>query len=83
MYSSHRDIIDAWGTQTDFAEDIRASANAVKQMKLRDSIPWYYWDDVVAGAKHRRIKGITHKVLARLSPAKRGRQIAGRLAVVA
>jgi len=73
MFGSHREIIGAWPSLKAFGDDIGMSENAIKQMRRRSSIHWEYWDDVIRGAKRRRIKGVSHDVLKRLSPKRRGK----------
>jgi hypothetical protein len=74
MYQSHRDIIGAWPSLCDFARDIGVSEGAVKLMRHRQSIAWYYWREVAKKAKRRKIKGVTPDVLKRLAPVKRSRE---------
>lgn len=71
MFENHRQIIMAWPNLSDFAEDIGVSANTAKKMRQRNSIPSDYWPSVVAGAKYRKIAGISTDLLATLRFASR------------
>lgn len=73
MYRNHSDIIGAWASVRDFADDIGVPLPTAKAMKQRASIRGCYWNAVTEAAKRRRIKGINQSVLAQLAPMKRGR----------
>lgn len=70
-----KDILDAWPSLDAFAEDMQVSINYARV--IRDSvakggsIPRKRECHLVAGAKKRRIKGITYEFLAGLY-AKKG-----------
>nr|RAV93395.1 hypothetical protein DBT41_16145 [Aerococcus urinae] len=68
------DVIDAWPTLGDFAEDAGVSSGAAKQMRRRDSIDPAYWEGVVAGAEKRHIEGVSLDQLARIAAARKRRQ---------
>lgn len=69
--TTFKQVIDAWPSVAEFAEDIGANANTAKLMRFRDSISADYWVDVVKGAKARRIKGITLELLASIQAEKK------------
>lgn len=71
MFASHREIIGAWPSLRAFGDDIGMKENAVKQMRRRNNIDWLHWDDVVMAAKRRKIRGISHELLKRLSPRRK------------
>lgn len=66
MSASFREIIGKWPNLGAFARDIGVTENTAKQMRTRDSVKAEYWGKMVAGARRRRIEGVTLEVLARL-----------------
>jgi hypothetical protein len=75
MFQSHRDIIDAWPTLQDYAADVGVKFNTARGMRQRSSIHMRYWDEVIAAAKRRRIRGINQNVLRQLALVPRGQHI--------
>ena len=59
-----RQIIAHWPTARELADDVGATKGAVKQWRLRDSIPKEYWLDVERAARRRGIEGVTIFVMA-------------------
>lgn len=64
-------IIDALGGASQMAGLLGISAQAVSNMKARDSIPPEYWATLVAEAGRRGIEGVTLEVLAGLAARRR------------
>ncbi|WP_090229610.1 hypothetical protein [Filomicrobium insigne] len=75
MFTSFRDLIDAWPNLREFGSDIGVGENTAKGMRRRDSIHSAYWDDVVTGARCRDIDGVSLELLSQLAKA-RGRRAA-------
>jgi len=68
--NTFRDVFDAFGGATVVAEAIGTSPVHAQTMKQRNSIPAIYWQDLVIGARQRRISGVTLPALAAMSRAK-------------
>ena len=64
--TSFRSIIAKWPSLAEFARDLGVSENTAKQMRTRDSIGIEHWQNLLASAKRRKIRGVTVEVLARL-----------------
>lgn len=64
MFTSHKQIIDAWPSLEDFSGDAGVSCNTAKQMRKRNNIHSEYWPNIVAGAARRGIVQVTYKALA-------------------
>jgi hypothetical protein len=69
------DVIARWNSVADFAGDIGVDRKHAHGMRLRRSIPPYYWPHVVKGALKRGYPEITHELLVTLGgmPAKQAR----------
>ncbi len=63
-------IIDRWPTISAFAEDTGVPYERARAWRLRNSIPSRYWDDVIAAAKAREIRGVDLGVLHAAERAK-------------
>ena len=63
------DVIAAFGSAARFAEAIGIEKFHGQTMKARGSIPSGYWNDVIAAAAARKIKGITLERLAAIAEA--------------
>lgn len=72
---SFRDIINAWPSVAAFAADAGLSATHARTMRTRNSIPFIYWDAVIAGAEKRGLLPIITeqelKACAKQSPPQR------------
>jgi hypothetical protein len=60
------DVIARWNSVADFAGDIGVDRKHAHGMRLRRSIPPYYWANVVKGALRRGYHDITHELLITL-----------------
>ncbi|UPT93926.1 hypothetical protein J4G48_0031955 [Bradyrhizobium barranii subsp. apii] len=67
VFDSHRSIIDAWPTLSDFAADAGATYGAAKAMRRRDRIVHEYVSNIVKGAQARGIVGVTADLIADLA----------------
>ena len=63
------DIIDAWKSRQDLAEDIGVKRTLVNVWRHRGSIPPPYWLKVAQAAQRRGIDGVTLESLAALGEA--------------
>lgn len=71
---SFRDIVNLWPSITAFAEDVGKTATHARTMRRRNSIPFPYWDAVIAGAQRRGLPPVTEqelKAIAKHSPPQR------------
>lgn len=69
---SYLPIIEKWPSLTALAADLEVTAECVRVMKMRDSIPARYWIQLVAGASSRGIDGVTLEALATIEAGKNG-----------
>lgn len=69
-FASHRAIIDAWPTLTDFASDTGISYGNAKAMRRRDRIGLEHVAAVVGAASTRGISGVTADLIAELAAEK-------------
>lgn len=76
MWTSFRQIVDAWPTAADFGRDIGLSDISGRSMRRRDYIDGRYWLRVVEAAEQRGIKGVTLHCLATLAAAPARRRAA-------
>ena len=70
-FDSFRDLIAAIGVRRLSAGLQLKNASHVRAMKTRNRIAPEYWDDVVEIARKRRIKGVSHELLAKLAAKNR------------
>lgn len=68
------EVIDKWPSDADFGADIGVDTNHVRVMRSRDSIPSNYWMEVVDSANRRKIDGVTHEILSKLSSLKNNKR---------
>jgi len=68
-----RDIINAWPSPAEFAEDAGIDAGHARTMRTRNSIPSEYWELLVNGAKRRRIPAITLSLFHAVKRSRRAR----------
>lgn len=66
-----KDVIEAFGGPTKFAEAIDIPGFHAQSMKTRDSIPPAYWKDTVSAAAQRDVCGVTLEKLAEIAKSKR------------
>lgn len=64
-------LIDLWPTKAEFASDLGVEYGVAHQWDRRDSIPSDYWNDVIAAAERRQLKGINLELLAEISSKKK------------
>ena len=64
--STVSDIIGAWPSRADCAEDVGVSEKLIVSWVDRDRIPAGYWRSLVSAAKRRGLDGVTYDRLARL-----------------
>jgi hypothetical protein len=72
------DVITRWSSVADFAGDIGVDRKHAHGMRLRRSIPPYYWAGVVKGALKRGYHDITHELLITLGGTPPARSAQGR-----
>lgn len=84
LMDTFSDIIMRWPSLREFADDLGVPYVTAQVMKHRDSIAAEHWSAVVAGARARKIKGVSFELLARLKAEKAGRRpLAGKAATMA
>lgn len=71
---SFADVIAAWPSQIDLAEDVGVNPKLVAVWKFRNAVPSAYWDRLITGAGRRGIRGVTLELLSgfernRVAPA--------------
>jgi hypothetical protein len=64
--NSFDDLFDRWDRQSHLAADIGVSAQHLRMMRVRGSIPVRFWPRLLAGAQRRGIQGFNYEVLVRL-----------------
>lgn len=64
--NSFRDIIAAWPSRQDMADDLGQPIAAINMWHHRDSIPPPYWYMMVAAAKERKIRRVTTDNIVRM-----------------
>lgn len=67
MYTRFRDIVEAWPSLREFADDIGVSENTAKGIRTRNGLPSRYWLRLVEGAARRGIPCVTLELLAYLA----------------
>ncbi len=64
MYKTHADIIQAWPSLSELAEDMNLPYINCRMWRYRSSIPSKHWLPLALAAKKRGIRGITLETLA-------------------
>ena len=72
-FDSYSAVIDAFGGAAAFRDATGIPDGHARTMKGRNSIPPFYWPQVVRGARERAIEGVTYELLAKLSRRRPGR----------
>ncbi len=73
MYKTHREILDLWPSVQSVADDLnqygphRVHTGHISSFKSRSSLPPGYWPALIAGARARRISGVTFRALAEIA----------------